>query len=94
MDDVDSPCEDLATETPRGDDVDLARGPEVDDPESGLGRANAHRLVGASRHGAIDSTTRQFAREPKRLALAAAPSAFRVDVQHSHRTNLLDLARA
>jgi hypothetical protein len=72
-----------ATQPPRGPRIDLAERTAIDHGQSCLGTSRAQGLAPPRGENRSVSSAIHLARKPKRLTLAAAPAALRVDVKHS-----------
>jgi hypothetical protein len=81
--DVDAVVVNRPPQVPGSARVDLAEWTAIDHAQSSLDRARAQRLATPRGDDRPVSAAIQLAGEPERLALAAAPAALRVDVQHS-----------
>jgi hypothetical protein len=80
---VDCAFSDHVSKAPRSGEIDLGTRGAVHDLEGHFGRTLSQRFARPRGDGRDISALRQLAREPQRLSLAAAPTTFRIDVQHT-----------
>jgi hypothetical protein len=81
--DVDAMVANHATQPPRRTRIDLAERTAIDHGQSRFGSPRAQGLAPPHSEDRSVSSAIHLARKPKRLTLAAAPAALRVDVKHS-----------
>jgi hypothetical protein len=84
MNDVDAMLANRSAQPPRGHWIELVRGRAFNNRQARFPSTHGERLLAPRGNDRVMSATLELAREPQRLAFAAAPTTLRIDVQHSN----------